>query len=42
MRQLVADKKIEFVVPYQLDSLKGDNGILSHVVVKNLLVKLEI
>jgi thioredoxin reductase (NADPH) len=36
MRQLVADKKIEFVVPYQLDSLKGENGALSHVVVKNL------
>jgi thioredoxin reductase (NADPH) len=36
MRALVADGKIEYVVPYQLDSLKGEEGRLSHVVVKTL------
>ena len=36
MRDLVAEKRIEYIVPYQLDSLKGENGKLSHVVVKDL------
>ncbi|MBT4921524.1 MAG: NAD(P)/FAD-dependent oxidoreductase [Rickettsiales bacterium] len=36
MRNLVAEKRVELVVPYQLDSLKGDDGQLSHVVVKTL------
>ena len=36
MRDLVAEKRIEYIVPYQLDSLKGENGKLTHVVVKDL------
>ena len=36
MQQLVSDGKIDMVVPYQLDSLRGNNGCLTHVVVKTL------
>ncbi|MCI5049532.1 MAG: NAD(P)/FAD-dependent oxidoreductase [Rickettsiales bacterium] len=36
MRKLVDDGKVELVVPYQLDSLKGTDGHLSHVVVSTL------
>lgn len=35
MRDLVAAGRVELVVPYQLEGLKGDNGNLSHVVVKS-------
>jgi thioredoxin reductase (NADPH) len=36
MRQLVADGKVELVVPYQLDGLEGENGQLDSVRVKTL------
>ncbi|MFV9875789.1 MAG: NAD(P)/FAD-dependent oxidoreductase [Rickettsiales endosymbiont of Dermacentor nuttalli] len=36
LNKLVEQKLIEFVVPYQLSALEGDNGILTHVVVKDL------
>ena len=36
LEQLSQAGKIELVVPYQLDALKGDNGMLSTVVVKTL------
>ena len=36
MQKLADEGKIEIVTPYQLDSLKGDTGQLSHVVVKDL------
>lgn len=36
MEQLAAEGKIEMVIPYQLDSLKGANGQLTHVGVKTL------
>ena len=36
MRKLVADGKVELVVPYQLDSLSGENGQLESVNVKTM------
>lgn len=36
LHQLADEGKIELVIPYQLDSLKGANGQLEHVVVKTL------
>ncbi len=36
MHQLVAEGKIDFVVPYQLKSLEGKDGHLSHVVIYDL------
>ncbi len=36
LRQLAAQGKIELVVPYQLDSLEGANGMLAAVGVKDL------
>lgn len=36
MRRLVADGKVELVVPYQLDGLEGENGQLEAVRVKTL------
>jgi thioredoxin reductase (NADPH) len=36
MEALVADGRVELVVPYQLDSLQGDGGILTHVGVATL------
>lgn len=34
--QLAKEGKIEMVVPYQLDGLKGENGMLQEVIVKTL------
>lgn len=36
MEQLAADGKIEFVIPYQLEGLEGNDGHLTGVVVKTL------
>jgi thioredoxin reductase (NADPH) len=36
LNELVSHKKIELIVPYQLDSLKGLDGNLTHVIVADL------
>jgi thioredoxin reductase (NADPH) len=36
LEQLAKEGKIEMVVPYQLDGLKGNNGVLEEVIVKTL------
>lgn len=36
LNKLAEHGKINLVVPYQLDSLKGNNGVLEHVTVKTL------
>ncbi|MFN7039353.1 MAG: NAD(P)/FAD-dependent oxidoreductase [Alphaproteobacteria bacterium] len=35
INQLVSDKKIEMVVPYQLEEIEGDGSIISSVIVKD-------
>jgi thioredoxin reductase (NADPH) len=36
LKQLAADGKVEMVIPFQLDNLKGENGKLDAVIVKDL------
>jgi len=36
LKQLAESDKVDLVIPYQLDSLKGENGVLEAVTVKDL------
>jgi thioredoxin reductase (NADPH) len=36
LQQLASDGKIDLIIPYQLDALKGENGVLEAVIVKDL------